>query len=686
MTVPGAVPKPRTDGAVVASHGGIAVGTLQYQQRVAAGDPMRLDPRPGQVVGRDALLAEVGARLAAAPRPGVVALCGLGGVGKTTAALEYAYRHLDGYDLVWMFHAEEATGLLAQFHELAELLDPAGLLAQPDPVARVHGALARLPRRWLLVFDNVRDHAAVRRWLPPQGTGHVLVTTRDGHWPASQAVHLGGLTRAAAARFLLDLAGEYDTASAEAIAEQLGGLPLALAQAGGFVASTGRSLADYLELLRRNRAGVLERGVPSEHRASVIATWGLAFDELAATSPGSIALLRLLSCLAPEDIPFRLLLDDPAPVPDAVPDAVRDELQRLRDAPFGLDDAVAGLRRHSLIGPPSAVVSVHRLVQAVTLDQLHPDDRAAWTEAAVALVEAAIPDDVMVPEAWPRCAQLLPHALAVVDPAGWALGTLASFLRAAGDYATARTVSERRLEALRGTLGAEHPEALTVAADLALYVGEAGHEAEARDRFAALLPLLDRVLGAESPNALNARIHHAFYIGAAGDAARARDLLATAMPTLERVLGPENADTLAARDILANNTGEAGDAVRARELYEALLPIRERVSGPENWQTLIARSNLARWTGEAGDPAGARDQYAALVPVGERTLGREHPTVLFALAGLAAWTGEAGDPARARDMFEALLPVRQRVLGPEHPNTQATRAGLDHWTRLAAGT
>lgn len=435
---------------MVADHGGVAVGTLLYRRRVAAGEPLRLDPRPVPVVGREKLLGSIAKR-------STVVLCGPGGVGKTTAALEYAYRHLDEYALVWMFRAAEATALLAQFHELAERLDPTGIGERADPVARVHAALARQRGCWLLIFDSARDHAAVRRWLPPQGSGDVLVTTRDGRWPPGRTLPVDGLSTDVAAQFLLNQTGEFDTGSAEAIARRLGGLPLALAQAAAFVAGTGGTLAGYLQLLRRERPGLLPAA----------ATWRPAFDDLRAAGPGPIALLRLLACLAPEDIPVRVLLS--APLPAAVPEEIRAELRPLVERPSGLDAAALELRRYHLIGPPGDLVSVHRLVQAVTLDALEPGRRAAWRAAAAALVEAAVPADVTVGESWPVCALLLRHALLVVDPLSRSMGRLARSPGHAGDYATARGLWQILAESRSARLGPGHPDTLAARDGLAYW-------------------------------------------------------------------------------------------------------------------------------------------------------------------------------------------------------------------------
>lgn len=495
------------DVRVSADGGGFAIGTatsvqVVYQRRVPTGQAVRLDPRPGRVAGRDGLLSNIHARLGASRGVGVVALCGLGGVGKTTAALEYAYRQLQHYQVVWFFHAEQATDLLTQFHDLAQLLDA----GEGDPVAAVHAALAAHPGRWLLVLDNLKDHAAARRWLPAKGSGHVVVTTQDGHWPVEQAVEVTALDADAAAGFLLDRTMSADRALARVVAEELGLLPLALEQAAAFIETTGRSLAEYGQLLRANRVAVLERGAPAAHAVPVVATWSLALTELEASSPGSLTLLRIAAFLAPEDIPFRLLLPHHLALPEADLDAqVLAQVRALCAGPLTLDDAVAGLRHYSLIGPPGATFSVHRLVQAVTRDQLPPQEQEAWRAVVAALVEFAVPQDVTVRVAWPVCRSLLAHARLVADPLGAPIWRLAQALSASGDYATARTWWRRLATIYEDRLGPEHPHSLTATSYLAASTGEAGDAVAARDLYRVLVPMRERVLGPEHPLTLHIR-------------------------------------------------------------------------------------------------------------------------------------------------------------------------------------
>jgi hypothetical protein len=146
--------------------------------------PVRLAPRPLLLAGREGLLAELDARLGGGPGPQLVALCGLGGAGKTSVAVEYAHRHLAEVSVCWQLAAEEPEVLEAEFTALAAELGVRDLMDPRDPVATVHGVLALAEVRWLVILDNVTDRASVERFIPPAGNGQVLVTTQNQHWAA----------------------------------------------------------------------------------------------------------------------------------------------------------------------------------------------------------------------------------------------------------------------------------------------------------------------------------------------------------------------------------------------------------------------------------------------------------------------------------------------------------------------
>ena len=389
----------------------------------------------------------------------------------------------------------------------------------------------------------------------------------------------------------------------------------------------------------------MARGQVRGYGGTVATTWGLAFTKLEQAAPGAAGLLRLLAFCAPEAVPLRLLLRPRPGLAGQLSAEVAPVLGLLLDDEVAVGDAVVALRRYSLVRPAGqGVVSVHRLVREVTADQMPEPLREAWRQAAIAVIEAALPDDPGQPATWPAFAALLPHAQAALPADSNQIADLVSYLGNSGGYVAAREFSQAMLAERARELGPEHPGTLIIRTHLARWTGEAGDTAGARDQFAALLPM-ERVLGPEHPQTLAARDELARSTGAAGDAAGARDQYAALLPVRARALGPEHRDTLATRYCIAYWTGRSGDAARARDQLAVLLPIMERVLGPEDSWTLTARAGLASWAGEVGDAAGARDQSAALLPIFERVLGPEHPRSLAARGELARWTGGAGDAA-----------------------------------------
>jgi Domain of unknown function (DUF4062)/Tetratricopeptide repeat len=654
----------------------------ERQRGPVADRVLRLAPRPAFLAGREELLAELDARLPGADKTGprVVALCGLGGAGKSSVAVEYAHRHLDEAGVCWQLPAENPDALAAGFSELAAQLGIRAGTGGGNPVAQVHASLARRSD-WLLVFDNAPDRASVARFLPPAGTGRVLITSRNQIWPPGQALEVPVLDPQVAAEFLVSRTGDPDRRAALELAGKLGGLPLALEQAAAYVQASGGSLAGYLSSFLRRRADLLSRGEPTGYPDTVATAWRLAFENLQQAAPGAAGLLRLLAFCAPEAVPLRLLLQPRPGLAGRLGNEVAPVLVPLLEDELAAGDAIAALRRYSLVTlAGDGLVLVHRLVQAVTLAQLPPHVAADWRQATAAVIEAALPEDPDDPVHWEAFAALLPHAQTALPPASYGSDKIATYLRAIGNYGMAVNLQQRILKTCKEGLGDENPRTLTARARLATLTGEAGDPAAACDQYAELVPVMKRVLGAEHRSTLAARGGLAYWTGEAGDRVAARDQYAELVPVMKQELGAaEYSLTLAAMSNLARLTGDTDNPVAARDQFAEMLPIRENLSGPEHPATLAMRASLAYWTGMAGNPAAARDQYAELLPVRQRVLGDEHPRTLTTRANLARWTGEAGDPAAARDQYAALLPVLEQILGAQHPDTRTARANLADW-------
>ena len=296
---------------MVADRGGTAIGQVGVSAARGGSPGSRCGwrPRPPLLAGREELLAELDARLSAGdgPAPRTVALCGLGGAGKTSVAVEYAYRHLAEVGVAWQFPAEDATVLAAGFGELAAQLGARGLADTRDPVASVHAVLASVPGA---VAADLRQRGGpgLGGGVPAPGRARAGADHQPEPELARPGAGCSGARPDVAAGFLVNRTGDPDRQAARDLADELGGLPLALEQAAAYIQATGGTLAGYLALFRQRRAELLARGEPTGYGKTVASTWALAFDHLQQTAPGAVGLLRLLAFCAPEAIPLRLLL------------------------------------------------------------------------------------------------------------------------------------------------------------------------------------------------------------------------------------------------------------------------------------------------------------------------------------------------------------------------------------------
>jgi hypothetical protein len=231
--------------------------------------------------GRDDLLAALrGAGADAQPVVLTQALRGLGGIGKTQLALEYAYRYREAYRLVWWVRAEEPETLAADYAALAEPLNllPQAAQAQSETIAVVRRWLEH-HEGWLLILDNAPEPAAIHPYLPHTIHGHLIITSRHFGWGGTaQSLTVPVLPREEAVKLLLGVTQQSDGEVAGAIAQTLGDLPLALAQAAAYIDATGLSLSAYVQRLQTHLEALLRRGEGSpDYPNTVATTWTMAF-------------------------------------------------------------------------------------------------------------------------------------------------------------------------------------------------------------------------------------------------------------------------------------------------------------------------------------------------------------------------------------------------------------------------
>src|SRR5581483_5848444 len=347
--------------------------------------------------GREEELKALRASLLAGETAALVqAITGLGGIGKTQLALEYAYRHGADYDAVWWVRSEDPLTLAGDFANLAVKLDlPEKDAKEQQVIVDAVKEWLRLNQGWLLIFDNAEDVKLTRGYIPPGNTGHVIITARNRQWENSaKPVTVKSLPVAKAIEFLCKRAGQQDDGTAKSLAETLGCLPLAVEQAGAYIKACGCSFKHYLDLFEARQGELMQEGeLSTEYSATVATTWNLSFQIVEKENPPAAELLRLCAFFAPDAIPLQMLVKGAKELPDALAATVRDA--------FLLDKAVMALRKYSLVEVENEKLTIHRLVQAVVRHALNRDEFKQWTRIAVHIVNAASPTEANDVRTWP---------------------------------------------------------------------------------------------------------------------------------------------------------------------------------------------------------------------------------------------------------------------------------------------
>ena len=666
---------------------------------------------PEHVRGRDELLARLGKLLnaPAAPDGHTQVLAGAGGTGTSTVALWLA-READrrGRRVWWVPAADARTLSTALLEVAAEAGARPGEVAQAiagerDPADLLWRCLAQSPP-WLLVFDGAGDPGVLAGWLRPTAGGLIVVTSRDDDmaaWGEHADVHvLGALDPADGGSVLRDRApGAGSARQAAALAERLGGLPLALHLAGSQLASGAarRTFGRYAKALTEHAEHDDGRAEPDIAAVAV----GLSLDALAASGrPQARALLRVLSCLAPTvEVPAGMLEPSAltracdggaAPVPGgSVADAVvTDESAAEVLAALSRAGLVVVTRDHheATAGP-----AVHALVSQSCRARMSEEDLARAAGGAVAMLSAAAGRLNPAERAdWTQWLRVTPHLNAVYEHLGGhvadadlaalsdvAAVTALAFLSVGYTAAAAALTAAALGHAER--LGPDHEAVLAVRCAVARTLAHQGRAAEAELEFRDVLAARARVLGPDHRATLATRCQIAAALAGQGRFGAAERELRDAASTQVRVLGAEHADTLATRFEIGRTLAQRGEYQRAEAEFRDLLRVRARAGGrdPRHPDTLAVRYQLARLLVQRGDYEQAERELRELL-ADSGTLGADHPSMLTTRQDFALLLAERGQYDQAARELRDLLTARVRVLGPEHRQTRLTQRWLSY--------
>jgi hypothetical protein len=631
--------------------------------------------------GRDGLLAAVRNRLQAGDAAVVQALQGMGGVGKTQLAIEYAHRFGADYDVAWWVNSEQAGLIGDQFAALGLALGCVQPGAGTESVriavlAELHGR-----DRWLLVFDNAENPSDVRPWLPG-GDGHVLITSRERNWTEIAAqVEVDVLARPESVAIFRDRVTGLNDADTDRLAAQLGDLPLAIVQAAGFMAETGTPAASYLELLAGQAGHLLDQAAPgSSYPRSLAVATQLIASRLDSNDPAAAKLASLCAFLAPEPIPEDLFTSAPRELPA--------ELAARAASPLAWRQTLAHLARQSLARIDQRGLVMHRLTQAILRDRLAPKQATTTRERAEAILAASDPGDPSNPATWQRWAQLMPHLLAadLADTSSRALRWMACnacwYLLERGDTRTVHDLAHELRQGWRERFGDDHENTRAAASYLAKALNRMGRYPEARDLHQDTLDRSRRIQGDDHPNTLIYATALAADLRRLGEMRAARDLDQDTLDRMRRILGDDHPDTLSCANNLAIDLRGLGEMRAARDLDQDTLGRLRRILGDDHPSTLRSVDNLAADLRGLGEMRAARDLDQDTLDRMRRVLGDDHPDTLGSANNLAIDLRGLGEMRAARDLDQDTFDRMRRVLGEDHPDTLRSANSLAEDLRL----
>ena len=529
-------------------------------------------------------------------------------------------------------------------------------------------------RGWLLIFDNAQDPADITGWLPGGG-GHVLITSRERKWAEIAApVEVDVLARPESVTLLQSrVAGLSDT-DTDQLADQLGDLPLAIAQAGGFMAETGMPVAQYRRLLGTRAGQLLAHGGPGSYPRSLAAATQLIADRLAGDDPAAAELASVCAFLAPEPIPEDLFTGAASELPG--------ELAARAADPLAWRQTVAHLARQALARVDQRGLVMHRLTQAILRDRLSPSQSAVARACSEAILAAADPGDPADPVTWPGWARLMPHLLAtdLGATANPGLRVLACsgnwYQRARGDARSSHDLAAHLCQQWRERLGGDAPSTLSIVHNLAAALRDLGRYAAARELDEDSLARERRLRGADHPNTLASATVLAIDLRMLSEYQAARDLDEDTQARYRRVLGEDDPNTLISASNLAIDLTDLGEYQAARDLDQETLARRRRVLGQDHPSTLDSACCLAADLANLGEYQAARDLEEDTLARYRRVLGEDHPNTLLSASNLAANLRSLGEYQAARDLDQDTLARRRRVLGQDHPDTLLSASNL----------
>lgn len=577
-------------------------------------------------------------------------LSGLGGIGKTQLAVKYCYDYRQEYKAVLWARADPPELLVSDLLDIAKLLKlPECRFKEQQSILNGLRRWMREQSRWLLIIDNIENIDVLKDILPPARRGHVLITTRTqitGILPkvTLQPMHTdeGALLLLRRANMLapdanLDQIREDELTMVRRVSQTLGGLPLALDQAGAYLQETGCSLQGYLEEYERKRSELLSyRGSESsEHPESVTTTFSLCFERVKQVNTVAADILQASAFLHPDAIPEELFLKGSKELGPT--------FQKLSSGLASLDHLMTPLLRYSLLerNPQQKTLRIHRLVQAVLLDKMDRETQRLWAKRVIKAVSSQLLFDAVVDQPKQQYALQSQACVRLINTWDFHFVEAARMLCAAGRY--------QYLDGYYTQAETLCSKALTMFSNLPAVSVE--------DTDVCLISLT--MIKIDQGNLLEAEV-------------LSKHLLSES----ENQFGPEHRMTALCLYYLAVVYIKREMFDQAEPLIRRAIAIYTSMPSAQNAPMTELLVTLAKIYSHQGRPTEAEMLYLEALLKNEQTYGSDHPKVANVLNELAIYYASQQERAKEEQCRQRALAIYTQSLHDEHPDRAITLAGL----------
>lgn len=635
--------------------------------------------------GKEDILEEIHKVLLSTKR---AALSGLGGIGKTQTAVEYAYCHKENYGQILWVKAETKESLTSDFSQLASLLTlPEKDAQDQQEVVKAVQRWLQQHDHWLLILDNADDLSLTHPFIQGLQSGNILLTTKAQATGTISRVEVRKLPEQEGAVFLLRRAKlitkgtSYETIPKEmrtqalAITRELDGLPLALDQAGAYIEETHCGLASYFELYRTHGVDLLKkRGLFAPgHPDPVATTWVLSFQQIKQANPAAAEPLRFCAFLHPDAIPEELITDGASELGPVLGPVAED--------PISFNKAIGEIRKFSLIHRDmnSKTLDIHRLVQSVIRNSLDHEIRNQWIERLVRAMNRVFPDPKF--ENWPQCDRLLAQAqqcasfiaqenIMLLEGARM-LNQTAYYLYERARYVEAEPIYQRALTIREQVLGPMHSHVATILNNLGLLYHHQGKYTEAEPFYQRALTIREQA-GPMHPHVAQSLTNLAALYHHQEKYTEAKLLYRRALRINKSALGANHPDITGTLNNLAALYRKQEQYAKAKPLYRRALRINKLALGADHPLVAQALNNLAALYHDQRKYAEAEPLYQRALEIREQAFGLKHPQVANSLNNSAMLCYDQGKYPEAVPLLQRALAIQEQALGPTHPGVAQT--------------